>query len=190
MPGALGYTVWLVQPDGTLGARLFGRECWGPVVAAAIGLHKDGLEPKGERGRFGFPTPRTPPMSTQEREKQVRVQRSALEAAGATLAQATARARIRPGRSDGGGGGRGAVRRSPHDARGRVRAVDCDGPCGRDRRCQPRAQAGARRLRAGARGRHDARGTASGGRRQGRSRSGCSGLPRRQGQDILYSATE
>jgi hypothetical protein len=38
MPGALGYTVWLVQPDGTLGARLFGRECWGPVVAAAIGL--------------------------------------------------------------------------------------------------------------------------------------------------------
>ncbi len=87
MPGALGYTVWLVQPDGTLGARLFGRECWGPVVAAAIGLHEDGLEPKGERGRFGFPTPRTPPMSTQEREKQVRVQRSALEAAEATLAQ-------------------------------------------------------------------------------------------------------
>ena len=64
MPGALGYTVWLVQPDGTLGARLFGRECWGPVVAAAIGLHKDGLEPKGERGRFGFPTPRTPPPNS------------------------------------------------------------------------------------------------------------------------------
>ena len=68
LPGALGYTVWIVQPDGTL-ARLFGRECWGPVVAAAIGVDVKGLLPKGERdGRFGYPTPRTPPVSTQERE--------------------------------------------------------------------------------------------------------------------------
>ena len=29
---ALRYTVWLVQPEGKLGARVFGRECWGPVV--------------------------------------------------------------------------------------------------------------------------------------------------------------
>ena len=58
LPGALGYTVWIVQPDGTL-ARLFGRECWGPVVAAAIGVDVKGLLPKGERDvRFGYPMPR------------------------------------------------------------------------------------------------------------------------------------
>jgi hypothetical protein len=87
LPGALGYTVWIVQPDGTL-ARLFGRECWGPVVAAAIGVDVKGLLPKGERDdRFGYPMPLTPPVSTQERKEQVRELSSALEAAKATLAQ-------------------------------------------------------------------------------------------------------
>ena len=57
------------------------------VVAAAVGVHVDGLKPKGKRGPYGFSTPRTPPMSTQDREEQVRVQRSALEVARATLAQ-------------------------------------------------------------------------------------------------------
>ena len=87
LPGALGYTVWIVQPDGTL-ARLFGRECWGPVVATAIGVDVKGLLPKGERDdRFGYPMPLTPPVSTQERKGQVRELSSALEAAKATLAQ-------------------------------------------------------------------------------------------------------
>jgi hypothetical protein len=58
--------------QGSLGggptARLFGRESWGPVVAAAVGVHVDGLKPEGDRGPFGFSTPRTPPVSTQERE--------------------------------------------------------------------------------------------------------------------------
>ena len=87
LPGALGYTVWIVQPDGTL-ARLFGRECWGPVVATAIGVDVKGLLPKGERDdRFGYPMPLTPPVSTQERNEQVRELSSALEAARTTLAQ-------------------------------------------------------------------------------------------------------
>eukprot|EP00900_Chrysochromulina_parva_P010921 jgi/Chrpa1/19830/Chrysochromulina_OHIO_Genome00005123-RA len=72
---ALGYTVWLVQPDGKLLARR--TRLWprvlGPggrlqvVVAAAVGVHVDGLKPKGKRGPYGFSTPHTPPMSTQDR---------------------------------------------------------------------------------------------------------------------------
>jgi len=71
------YTVWLVQPDGKLGARVFGRECCrGPVVVYKwssppsglyVGVHVDGLKPKGKRGPYGFSTPHMPPMSTQDR---------------------------------------------------------------------------------------------------------------------------
>jgi len=97
MPGALGYTVWLVQPDGTrqrapLWPRVLGPGCR-RRHRAGLGLDVDGLLPKGERGRFGFPTPCTPPMSTQERKEQVRVQgTSALDVAGGAMLAQLARA--------------------------------------------------------------------------------------------------
>ena len=88
MPAALGYTVWLVQADGTRGARLYGRESWGPVQAAGIGVTVRGELPKGERDpTFGYSTPRHPPRSAQERKEQARGWHADLEAARVTLAQ-------------------------------------------------------------------------------------------------------
>ena len=88
MPAALGYTVWLVRADGTRGDRLYGRESWGPVQAAGIGVTVRGELPKGERDpTFGYSTPRHPPRSAQERKEQARGWHADLEAARVTLAQ-------------------------------------------------------------------------------------------------------
>ena len=88
MPAALGYTVWLVRADGTRGERLYGRESWGPVQAAGIGVTVRGELPKGERDpTFGYSTPRHPPRSAQERKEQAREWHADLEAARVTLAQ-------------------------------------------------------------------------------------------------------
>ena len=88
MPAALGYTVWLVRADGTRGDRLYGRESWGPVQAAGIGVTVRGELPKGERHpTFGYSTPRHPPRSAQERKEQAREWHADLEAARVTLAQ-------------------------------------------------------------------------------------------------------
>ena len=88
MPAALGYTVWLVRADGTRGDRLYGRESWGPVQAAGIGVTVRGELPKGERDpTFGYLTPRHPPRSAQERKEQAREWHADLEAARVTLAQ-------------------------------------------------------------------------------------------------------
>ena len=88
MPAALGYTVWLVRADGTRGERLYGRESWGPVQAAGIGVTVRGELPKGERDpTFGYSTPRHPPRSKQERKEQAREWHADLEAARVTLAQ-------------------------------------------------------------------------------------------------------
>ena len=88
MPAALGYTVWLVRADGTRGERLYGRESWGPVQAAGIGVTVRGELPKGERHpTFGYSTPRHPPRSAQERKEQAREWHADLEAARVTLAQ-------------------------------------------------------------------------------------------------------
>ena len=53
-------------------SRLFGRESWGLVLAAAMGLPVKSLEPLGIRGDYGFPSPLSPPvsrLSTRERKK-------------------------------------------------------------------------------------------------------------------------
>ena len=88
MPAALGYTVWLVRADGTRGERLYGRESWGPVQAAGIGVTVRGELPKGERDpTFGYSTPRHPPRSAQVRKEQAREWHADHEAARVTLAQ-------------------------------------------------------------------------------------------------------
>ena len=38
-----------------------------PPSGLYVGVHVDGLKPKGKRGPYGFSTPHTPPMSTQDR---------------------------------------------------------------------------------------------------------------------------
>ena len=46
------------------GERIFGRESFGPVMAAALGLPlPDGHLPGGTRDEFGFSEPRTAPVS-------------------------------------------------------------------------------------------------------------------------------
>jgi hypothetical protein len=54
MPGALDYTVYRVVDDKRA-SRLFGRESWDLMLAAAVGLPVEGLEPLGIRrsARFG-----------------------------------------------------------------------------------------------------------------------------------------
>ena len=69
MPGALGYTVYRVVDDKRT-SRLFGRESWGLVLAAAVGLPVKGLEPLGICGDYGYPKPLSPPVSSSERKKE------------------------------------------------------------------------------------------------------------------------
>ena len=69
MPGALGYTVYRVVDDKRT-SRLFGRESWGLLLAAAVGLPVEGLEPLGICGDYGYPSPLSPPVSSSEREKE------------------------------------------------------------------------------------------------------------------------
>eukprot|EP00900_Chrysochromulina_parva_P004943 jgi/Chrpa1/1444/Chrysochromulina_OHIO_Genome00008834-RA len=60
-------------------SRLFGRESWGLVLAAAMGLPMKSLEPLGIRGDYGFPSPLSPPvsrLSTRERKKEGKKLRS------------------------------------------------------------------------------------------------------------------
>ena len=60
-------------------SRLFGRESWGLVLAAAMGLPVKSLEPLGIRGDYGFPSPLSPPvsrLSTRERKKEGKKLRS------------------------------------------------------------------------------------------------------------------
>ena len=58
-PGARGYTVYRLQPNGHRGERVFGRESYGPVMATALGLPlPDGHLPGGTRDEFGFSEPR------------------------------------------------------------------------------------------------------------------------------------
>ena len=69
MPGALGYTVYRVVDDERV-SRLFGRESWDLVLAAAMGLPVKGLERKDMPGEFGYHSPLSPPVSSSEREKE------------------------------------------------------------------------------------------------------------------------
>jgi hypothetical protein len=69
MPGALGYTVYRVVDDERV-SRLFGRESWNLVLAAAMGLPVKGLERKDMPGEFGYHSPLSPPVSSSEREKE------------------------------------------------------------------------------------------------------------------------
>jgi hypothetical protein len=50
-------------------SRLFGRESWDLVLAAAMGLPVKGLERKDMPGAFGYPSPLSPPVSSSERAK-------------------------------------------------------------------------------------------------------------------------
>ena len=69
MPGALGYTVYRVVDDERV-SRLFGRESWGLVLADAMGLPVKGLERKDMPGKFGYPSPLSPPVGSSERAKE------------------------------------------------------------------------------------------------------------------------
>ena len=93
MPGALGYTVYRVVDDKRT-SRLFGRESWGLLLAAAVGLPVEGLEPLGICGDYGYPSPLSPPVSSSEREKEGKKLRSLEQKAKEALV-------AEAGRSDG-----------------------------------------------------------------------------------------
>ena len=92
MPGALGYTVYLVV-DGVRTSRLFGRESWDEVEAVAVGIPVTGLLPLGMRGDFGYPSPYSPPLGRRERERLAKGLRSREQKAKEALVTADARAR-------------------------------------------------------------------------------------------------
>jgi hypothetical protein len=75
MPGALDYTVYRVVDDKRA-SRLFGRESWDLMLAAAVGLPVEGLEPLGIRGDYGYPSPLSPPVGSSERKKEGKKLRS------------------------------------------------------------------------------------------------------------------
>jgi hypothetical protein len=89
IPGARGYTVYRLQPNGHRGERVFGRESYGPVMAAALGLPlQDGHLPGGTRDEFGFSEPRTAPVSEAARRSEKRAEQSQLKLARAALEEA------------------------------------------------------------------------------------------------------
>ena len=90
MPGALGYTVYLVV-DGVRTSRLFGRESWDEVEAVAVGIPVTGLLPLGMRGDFGYPSPYSPPLGRRERERLAKGLRSREQKAKEALVTADAR---------------------------------------------------------------------------------------------------
>ena len=75
MPGALDYTVYRVVDDKRA-SRLFGRESWDLMLAAAVELPVEGLEPLGIRGDYGYPSPLSPPVGSSERKKEGKKLRS------------------------------------------------------------------------------------------------------------------
>ena len=88
-PGARGYTVYRLQPNGHRGERVFGRESYGPVMATALGLPlPDGHLPGGTRDEFGFSEPRTAPVSEAARRSEKRAEQSQLKLARAALEEA------------------------------------------------------------------------------------------------------